>query len=102
MRQFTVSAAALMAFAMLSASAPANAEYGPNPTHRNDGKCFTYSRFNVRDGAFGFWSSCEESRKMGCSEAGLTKFGYFGGCDAGAQPASARNTSRRRPRAASR
>jgi hypothetical protein len=112
MNKFTVSAAVMTALVALSVSAPANAEYGPNPVHRGDGKCFTYSRFDVRDASWGYWASCENARQQGCSEAGLTAFGYFGSCaDKGAkaqagarvQPASARNTARtRRPRAASR
>jgi len=104
MRQFVVIAAALAAFAALSVSVPANAEYGPHPTHRSDGKCFTYSRFQVRDGAFGYWSDCAQTKKQGCSEGGLTKFGYFGGCEdkGGAQPASAKGGRPRRPATASR
>jgi hypothetical protein len=104
MPKFAMSAAMMTALVALSASVPANAEYYAGPIHRADGKCFTYSRFMVRDGSFGFWSDCKVSREMGCSEAGLTKFGYFGGCDdkAGAKPASARNNPRRRPAAASR
>jgi hypothetical protein len=109
MRNFTISAAIMTCLAALSVSVPANAEYGPTPVHRSDGKCFTYSRFEVRDASFGYWASCENARKQGCSEAGLTKFGYFGGCDdkdkggnAKAQPASARTAPGPRRRPASR
>jgi len=107
MRNFTISAALMTCFVALSASVPAQAEYASGgPTHRADGKCFTYSRFMVRDGSFGFWGDCAKSREFGCTEGGLTKFGYFGGCDdkdkggnAKAQAATARTTAspRRRP-----
>jgi len=102
--KLAISAVAMAIFWSLSAPVPAKAEYGPHPTHRIDGKCFTYSRFQNRDGAFGYWSSCEESKKTGCSESGLTKFGYFGSCKdkGGGQPASAKNNARRRPATASR
>jgi hypothetical protein len=104
MPKFAICAAMMTALLGLSASVPANAEYWPGPTHRNDGKCFTFSRFQVRDGAFGFWSDCAKSREFGCSESGLTKFGYFGGCEdkGGAKTASAKNNARRRPATASR
>jgi len=105
MSKFAISAAMIAALVILSASVPANAEYSSGgPIHRNDGKCFTYSRFMVRDGSFGFWSDCAKAREFGCSEAGLTKFGYWGGDCAGganttnnkgAQPAIATNNPRR-------
>jgi hypothetical protein len=107
MHKFAICAAMITALVALSASVPANAEYSSGgPIKRTDGKCFTYSRFMVRDGSFGFWSDCKTAAQFGCSEAGLTKFGYWGSAcgggannanNKGAQPASARNNPRRRP-----
>jgi len=105
MPKFAISVAMTTAVIALSASVPASAEYYAGPTHRNDGKCFTYSRFQNRDGAFGYWASCDEQRKAGCMEEGAKSAGYFGSCSEAAKAASAKNAKnnpRRRPATASR
>jgi hypothetical protein len=102
MPKFAISAAMMAALVALSASVPANAELNHGPRQRNDGKCFVYSRFEQIGPAtgWGYWGDCEKQREAGCSDAGLTKFGYFGSCDA--KQASAKNNARRRPAAGSR
>jgi hypothetical protein len=58
MRQFTISAAAAMAFAALLASVPAQAEtLGGGPKQAGN-QCFKYSMGQERDGRFGTWGAC--------------------------------------------
>jgi hypothetical protein len=66
MRQFTFSAAAMMVFATLLASAPANAvdNHGPN---NQGGKCFKPSMGTGKDLTFGTWDACTQPAKTAAS-----------------------------------
>lgn len=61
MRQFTITAAAIMAFATLCAAVPAQAEMnGGGPLRKGD-QCFHYSsRADETYGRFGYWSACPQ------------------------------------------
>jgi hypothetical protein len=62
MRQFTFSAAAMMVFATLLASAPASAidNHGPN---NQSGKCFKAAVGEGKDLQFGHWGDCPQAAK---------------------------------------
>jgi hypothetical protein len=67
MRRFTISAAAITAFAALLASAPAMAEYHFGPT-QNGNKCWHGSgavvipgRVGGSPGGFGYWGACPQT-----------------------------------------
>jgi hypothetical protein len=62
MRQFTFSAAAMMVFATLLASAPASAIDNHGPSNQG-GKCFKPSIGAGKDMTFGTWGDCPQAAK---------------------------------------
>jgi hypothetical protein len=66
MRQFTFSAAAMMVFATLLASAPASAIDNHGPSNQG-GKCFKPSIGGGKDMTFGTWGDCPQAAKTAVS-----------------------------------
>jgi hypothetical protein len=63
MRQFLIAAAAMTAFATLSATAPAKADMNYGPT-QNAGQCWKESTGYGRDGRFGYWTACPQQASV--------------------------------------
>jgi hypothetical protein len=62
MRQFTISAVAVTAFAALLASAPAQADSLNGAAAKNGNQCFTFSPTSgSRDARWGYWGACPQT-----------------------------------------
>jgi uncharacterized membrane protein len=68
MRQFTISAAAMMTFATLLASAPADAIENHGPKQVGN-QCFTVAQGQGRDLIFGSWSTCPQTASVAAAPA---------------------------------
>ena len=60
MHQFTISAAAATVFAVLLASASAQADILNGASTKNGNQCFKFSQGQERDSRFGSWNACPQ------------------------------------------
>ena len=69
MRQFTISAAVVMVFAAILASAPGRAETLNGAPEKVGNQCFTYTQGAARDSRWGTWGACPQAASAAVAPA---------------------------------
>ncbi len=72
MRQFTISAVAITAFAAFIASLPAQAETLGGGPKQVGNQCFTFSKSYEKDSRFGSWGACPQAASTNVAAAPRT------------------------------